>query len=489
MKKVIIAIERVNFNNLYKYNKIAVSPKNILKINYEQLLNQIELDFKQSALLVEEILPYFNREEDNVLLEVDSSKIDFEYSFPFSSVHRIIPLNQIAKDLVEVKLNADFKIEKALTDEFYKAINETRELKLRSEAAEDVLNIFNLNRPNKPFIYDVNKAVASKLRNNSINNNSTISVLINFDTTPSGIPSGNVEALIKIIATGLLKAIGRYDTLRKSPLYKSLYDNYIKINNSNKENAFKYFNQLETSNRESFEKLYSVVRDKNIEGEIFKFCYYFFLVKINLLKGEGNLDYLKNEISDIDLNQKEFSQALYLVAFVQSYNLLFESIHRLKFAPLFGKKKPKKVYKNNSANDTHKTNTFPSKHSNENEVSDEPYNSVKENTSKLYENTDCSDKLHQVGLFDSISEKNEDLDQTNKPTKIEDDNLYKKALEIVKNDAIGGKEIREILENLKHQDKNISYNKLKEAFENEKRCQTAGGSLYKKAKNVLEIFK
>lgn len=489
MKKVIIAIERANFINLYKFDRISVSPKNIIKFNYGQLISQIEINFEQSAIIVEEALPYFSREEDNILIEVDRTKIDFEYSFPFSSVHSIITLNQMAKDLVEVKLNTDFKIESPLPEGFFSKIVEIRELKLRNKAARDVLRIFELNIPNVTFINAVEDTVASKLKNIPFNKDSTISVLINFDTTPSGIPSGNVEPLMKIIATGLLKAVGKYDTLRKSPLYNFLYENYEEINNLNKEDAFTFFNKLATTNRESFEKLYSVLRDKSIEGEILKFCYYFFLIKIYLLKAKGDLENLKNEVSGIDFNKKEFSQALYLIAFMQSYNVLFESIHRLKYVPLFGKKKPSKEVQYNSPSDSHKNKSLVDLYPMDEEVSKEAYNQSKENPSESFEHIDNSNESSETDLFTSLKEKNQNLNKSNILASNTIDNLYKKALEKVKTDGYGGKEMREILLNLKNNQKSISYGSLREAFENEEKCKSANGSFYKKVNEVLELFK
>ena len=64
MSKIIIAIERQKFNQLYKFNCIAVSPKNLIHYNYNEIVNLVNSDLNLAVKKIENALPIFQKEED-----------------------------------------------------------------------------------------------------------------------------------------------------------------------------------------------------------------------------------------------------------------------------------------------------------------------------------------------------------------------------------------------------------------------------------------
>jgi hypothetical protein len=84
------------------------------------------------------------------------------------------------------------------------------------------------------------------------------------------------------------------------------------------------------------EKLRKTIGTPGFKGDIFKLCYYYFTLKKILLLNNGDINNVIKEINRESVSKLELSQAIYLLGITLSYNVFFESIQKLKYAPLFG---------------------------------------------------------------------------------------------------------------------------------------------------------
>ncbi len=337
MKKIIIAIERSKFNYLYKYNICNVSTVNIIDYSLSQLLEVYKFNLGAAASIIEQALPVFESEHEVILLEVESSEIRYNLEFGFNAVKRIIPLNELAKELLQSKLNSDFKYAPAIPEGLYEAVFALREDKLRLNSGLAVLSCFKLSAPTTPFINLVKNATRRLILNENISNEvGTIDFLLEFNTTPSGIPSGNIEGLMKIICVGMLKVTGNADKLRHSPLFNLLLENMDLLNQGSLLTCYQNFKNIANDNWDKVEKLEATLASSEIDADILLLLFLFISFKKEIQRNDFDLKSISFDINEIkSIYSKELSQALYLVGYTMSMGTLHESIHRLSSSPLF----------------------------------------------------------------------------------------------------------------------------------------------------------
>jgi hypothetical protein len=337
MKKIIIAIERSKFNYLYKYNICNVSTVNIIDYSLSQLLEVYKFNLGAAASIIEKALPIFESEHEVILLEVESSEIGYTLEFGFNAVRCIIPLNEVAMELLHSKLNSDFQYATPMPVDLYEATLALREDKLRSNCALSVLSCFNLPTPENPFIDLVKHATRRLIFDEELAKGSgTIDFLLEFNTTPSDIPSGNIEGLMKIICVGMLKVTGNVDKLRLSPLFNLLFDNKDLLNQGTLLNCYQSFKNIANDNRDKVEKLEATLASSEIDADILLLLFLCISFKKEIQNNDFDLKSISFDINEIkSLYSKELSQALYLVGYTMSMGTLHESIHRLSSSPLF----------------------------------------------------------------------------------------------------------------------------------------------------------
>jgi hypothetical protein len=337
MKKIIIGIERSKFNYLYKYNICTVSTVNIIEYSYPQLLEFYKSNLDAAASIIENALPVFESEHEVILLEVESSEVGYNLEFGFNAVKRIIPLNELARELLQSKLNSDFLYATPIPTDLYEATLALREDKLRSKAALSVLSCFDLLTPATPFTNLVKHATRRLIFNEERPKEAeTIDFLLEFNTTPSGIPSGNIEGLMKIICVGMLKVTGNVDKLRLSPLFNLLLDNLELLNQGSLLSCYQNFQKISDNNRDKVEKLEATLVSKKIDSDLFLLLFLFISFKKELQKNDFDLKTITFDINEIkSIYSQELSEALYLIGYTMSIGVLHESIHRLSFSPLF----------------------------------------------------------------------------------------------------------------------------------------------------------
>lgn len=337
MKKIIIAIERAKFNYLYKYNACFVSRENVIECSFSDLMESCRHDVKSAAITIEKSLPFFESEHEVFLIEVDLSEVRYNLEFNFNAVLRIIPFNKTAMELLQSKLNSDFHYAPPLSDALYEEIVSLREHNLRSSSALTVLYYFELTPPAESFCSLIRSATRRIILNTDMPKDATtIDFLLSFDTTPSGIPSGNVEGLMKVICIGLLKINHNIDNLRKSPLFNLLLDKSEDLNQGSLLNCYQRFQEISNENTDHIEKLMSILDMPSVTSEIFFFLFLFMSLKKKVQSNEFDLSSINSDVRDMEKEYSaEVSQALYLIGYTMSMACLHESIHRLSFAPLF----------------------------------------------------------------------------------------------------------------------------------------------------------
>jgi hypothetical protein len=337
MKRIIIGVERSKFNYLYKYNICTVSTVNIIEYSYPQLLEFYKSNLDAAASIIEKALPVFESEHEVILLEVDSCEVGYSLEFRFNAVKLIIPLNELARELLQSKLNSDFLYATPIPTDLYEATLALREDKLRSKAALSVLSCFNLPTPATPFTNLVKRATRRLIFNEKISKEAeTIDFLLEFNTTPSGIPSGNIEGLMKIICVGMLKVTGNLDKLRLSPLFNLLLDNLELLNQGTLLSCYQNFQKISDKNRDKVEKLEATLVSKKVDSDLFLLLFLFISFKKELQKNDFDLKTITSDINEIkSIYSQELSEALYLIGYTLSIGVLHESIHRLSFSPLF----------------------------------------------------------------------------------------------------------------------------------------------------------
>jgi hypothetical protein len=249
----------------------------------------------------------------------------------------------VAKELLEVKLNSDIIISNPLPEALFSKIRLIRELKLRQNSAADLLSILNLNTPSDSFQNIAKNAIIRQLTPPKGQQSSIIDSLLDFEITPSGIPSGYIEGQMKILCIGYLKIVGNTNQLKKSPLFQLLLKSYENINNKSFQAAYDLFESLIQKNKNLVKKLHNTIDTQEFKGDIFKLCYYYFTLKKVIISNNGDIKAIIKEIENERISKLEMTQAIYLLGVSLSYSVLFESIQKLKLAPLFGNKKTRSI--------------------------------------------------------------------------------------------------------------------------------------------------
>jgi hypothetical protein len=477
MKRIIIAIERSKFNYLYKYNICTVSTVNIIEYSYPQLLEFYKSNLDATASIIEKALPVFESEHEVILLEVESSEVGYNLEFGFNAVKLIIPLNELARELLQSKLNSDFLYAAPIPTNLYEATLALREDKLRSKAALSVLSCFSLPTPATPFTNLVKHATRRLIFNEEISKEAgTIDFLLEFNTTPSGIPSGNIEGLMKIICVGMLKVTGSVNKLRLSPLFNLLLDNLELLNQGSLLSCYQNFQKISDKNRDKVERLEATLVSKKVDSDLFLLLFLFISFKKELQKNDFDLKTITFDINEIkSIYSQELSEALYLIGYTMSIGVLHESIHRLSFSPLF--KVEKEIQ-----NERHTTKNVLIVASADVPETLKPR--TVEEARKDFEllSIDNSSNKLDVRIPESRSDSSFEIMEASQV-----ENLLKEAKRILKGPK--RKELFELVDTLYKQNIHFSYTLLEKKILSNKVFMKKDGSPMKLAQSLLDIFK
>jgi len=341
MKKVLIALERESFNYLFKFNDCDISLKRII----DEDLNSIQRSplIRTLAKKIEQALPYFESEDEVVLLEYLKENIQFGdgLRIVFDGVLGILPLSTFAKNSLESRLKNDFRIYGPIQEELLKDIHRIREDKKRFNSVNKLLGIYALQIES-----DFSKNLRSIVIKNEVGESlegegkKALINLIKFDLTPSFIPSGNVEGFLKLGCVFLLTIKEDINLLMNGPYYKIITKNRDLLNSKNLFESYVILQQLfENANNEDKVKLNTPEKTFNKEFNGFNaYLAYFIYLSLNrLLQSEDyNLLLIKEELEKLRKEcPKELAHSLAIFGYVHSFDRIYESIHRLSNSPLF----------------------------------------------------------------------------------------------------------------------------------------------------------
>jgi hypothetical protein len=498
MKKIIIAIERSKFNYLYKYNICTVSTVNVIDYSFVQLIELYKFNLGSAASIVEKALPIFESSHEVILLEVESSEIGYNLEFGFKAVICIVPLNEVAMQLLQSKLNSDFQFTKPIPVDFYEEILALREDKLRSKSALSVLSCFNLPTPDNPFV-DLVKHATRRLifSENLAKGSGTIDFLLEFNTTPSDIPSGNIEGLMKIICVGMLKVTGNVDRLRLSPLFNLLLENMDLLNQGTLLTCYQSFKNIANDNRDKVEKLEETLASSEIDVDIFLLLFLFISFKKEIQKNDSDLKSISLDINEIkSLHIKELSQALYLIGYTMSMGTLHESIHRLSSSPLFEVEKQVEIENDKLIiNERSFVDENPTESINQCDIQ---YDStaIDHGITETYvlHNPDENVESNELDISHNTSSKfnvgTPALDSNNQLNTMEE-NEREKLLKEAKKNLKGNKrkKLLELVELLYMNDSHFCYSSLEKKVMSENEFLKIAGAPIKSAQDLLNIFK
>ena len=332
---MLIAIERTQFNYLYKQDSIPADISKIYWHDKKVLLSAQTNALEKAIVELDSILPPFQEDHEVILLEYDSNIWEFnEYKqLEFSGVLSIIPLTKTGKLLLAGKLNPKMNISEPIFQAAVEGAKNKRNLKLGRHAAKVILSLFNLDNPPVKAVTLIEQAIVQ------INNNSKqpltniFHTLFSYNTTEGFIPEGNAEYLCKIAVLARLHIGEDPSKVKEGPYYKNL----LTIKNSlNKYGLFEAFQWYMTQNQaaQTTSKIKEII-NLNLEFDMFFVAYSFFAFRRILNKNDNDLNTIKSDIIKMkDVDPIAASVVMYAIGTFFSFDQLYESMHILGRAPL-----------------------------------------------------------------------------------------------------------------------------------------------------------
>jgi hypothetical protein len=340
MKKILIAVEREKFIYLFKFNEAQISTNCVIDLDYNSLTN---LPIRSISKRIESALPFFESEDEVILLEYLKEEINLMDGFriTFNGVLGIIPISEFAFNSLKSRLNPDFNIYRPLKEELTKDIKRIREDKIRINAVNKILSLLNLQIDNS-FLISLRGIVIKMISNETFDGSEkkALMQLIKFDLTPSFIPSGNVESLLKLGCITLLTLGAPIDALKNGPYFSIINENFKQLNQKSLYQSYLELERLtEFANSEDKIRIKKVKETLNSEFSSFNafLSYYIYLSFNRIIKDEDfDLTKINGDILDLKNNcPNELAYALSIFGYVHSFDRLYESIHRLSSAPIF----------------------------------------------------------------------------------------------------------------------------------------------------------
>jgi hypothetical protein len=219
MENITIVLQRSELNYLIKYDTLRISSDRIINFSYNEFKLLSE---KYKVHLLQNSLPIYEQDHEVLLIEYNSQLISYENAptLEFKGILSIIPLTKTGSGLLSSKLNIDFNILSPLDEKIYKAFTDNRNHILRIEASRKLCLFYHVSMPKDTFIDDFQKATSFQLDDiKPKKTDSTLAHLVDFNVTPSFIPEGNIEALIKSACVGMKKVDVDVEKITQSAFY------------------------------------------------------------------------------------------------------------------------------------------------------------------------------------------------------------------------------------------------------------------------------
>jgi hypothetical protein len=366
MKNTIIVLLRSELNYLIKYDSLRTSSDRIIHLSY---LEFGDLSEERQMNLLQNSIPIYEQDHEVILIEYNR---DLEYDnaplLKFKGISSIIPLTETALRLLSSKLNIDFNIMKPLDSLVYKYFSNYRSHIFRYEGGKQLCSIYKLKIPKEDFITDFKAATLFQLNNNKPkDSDTTLAHLVDFNITPSFIPEGNIEALIKSACIGMRKLGQDVNKITKSAFYNFVIQRKLEINETSLFKAIQYIdkNTIEEDELKRFKKLKNTLSENGKYTSAFLLFTYFYYLKRLMEKNHYDIEIIKEEILELKYYDIESaSKVLFMLGYTFSIQTISKSIQSFSNSVLLKTRKnldlewaPKDIEQKNKENQFEKDNT------------------------------------------------------------------------------------------------------------------------------------
>lgn len=330
MKNITIVLQRSELNYLINYDSIRISSDRIINFSYNEF-KQLKEEHRLS--LLQNSLPIFEQDHEVILMEYESSLVSYDNApvIEFNGISSIIPLTAMGSRLLSSKLNTDFNILDPLDSNLYKSFINNRNHSLRIRASKKLCEIYNLSLPNEEFITDFRIATLFQINDTvPTSNDSTMAHLIAFNVTPSFIPEGNIEALIKSACVGMKKLGLEVEQIKKSTFYKFAMEEKEVINKKSLFLAIQHVEEktgLDEDEKTRFSKLKKTLSENDKYDNAFLLFSYFYSLKKEIEKRNYDISAPKNDILELKHNDSDAaSKVLFMLGYTFSIQTISKSI-------------------------------------------------------------------------------------------------------------------------------------------------------------------
>jgi len=345
MKNITIVLQRSELNYLINYDSLRISTDRIINYSYDEFKLLSE---KNKVHLLQNSLPIYEREHEVLLIEYNSKLVFYDNSpsLEFKGILSIIPLTDIGAKLLSSKLNTDFNFFIPIDSKTYKAFTTNRNHILRLEAGRKLCTLYDVPMPRDVFIADFNKATSFQLDNIKPNKtDSTLAHLVDFNITPSFIPEGNAEALIKSACVGMRKLDMEVEKITQSAFYTFVIREKEEINSTTLFQAIKHIEakiELDIEGKEKFVKLTKTLTDNGKYKNAFLLFSYFYYLKKVIEKNDYDVSVPKDDILELKYYDSDIaSMVLLMLGYTFSIQTISKSIQSFSKSELL--KNPKNL--------------------------------------------------------------------------------------------------------------------------------------------------
>ncbi len=330
MKNIIIILQRTELNYLIKYDSTRIASDRIINFSYEEFM---QLTDKQKITLLQNSLPIYEQEHEVFLIEYNTNSIGYDNGpiLEFKGISSLIPLSEIGAKLLSSKLNTDFNVLEPLDPKLYKSFINNRSHLLRYKAGKQLCSLYQVSNPKEEFITDFKTATLFQLNEVIPNgNDSTLAHLIDFNITPSFIPEGNVEAVIKAACVGMKKLNKEVDQITRSTFYSFVIKEKSAINSKTLYKAIQYIEDktdLDNEEKTRFNKLKNTLSDDGKYANAFLLFSYFYFLKKQIEKNGYDISIAKDDILELKhYDSVVASKVLFMLGYTFSIQTISKSI-------------------------------------------------------------------------------------------------------------------------------------------------------------------
>ena len=442
MEKVIIALEWEKYLYLYKYNSCLVAQQSFIDIE-AKVLQDSSIEYSPNLIdTLEKSLPIFERDMDVVLLEYDKNRLTINAGLrlSFNGVHQIIPLSEEAHQMLSSRVPLDITVSHPLSKAILYDYYDLRRSRIRKRTIDALLDIYDVPRLKEDviFIETIHKYIEEIGRSKAnIESSSILYNLLSFDITPSFIPEGNIESIIKIGCVVYKSRRKDIENIRNGDFFQVCKRFEEDINMGTILDGYNVFksviDRISEKEKSKVDILFNEVSKDFPEVNSLLVYYFYFSINRKISKQDFDLTLVNDDL--VQLGQYDIKSLYYvltLIGSVHSFERLYDSIHRLNKAPLvtglnrkptdkvtekngsskeFREKGQTQTDPNNPTHDLKKSEEITHEVSTENKEMDK----VKKSLSSKYDSQEGKNEKQEKANVVELSVHPEDEENANKP--------------------------------------------------------------------------